>query len=64
MRPTEFQDPYNGQEGVFQLTMDHLEKTLLFRTADDYDYGVNALALAILQYPVKLLCYSPMSVCF
>jgi hypothetical protein len=61
MRPTEFQDPYNGQEGVFQFTMDHLEKTLLFRTADDYDYGVNALALATLQHPVKLLCYSLMS---
>lgn len=60
MRPPEFQDPYNGREGVFQFTMDHLEKTRLFRTPEDYDYGVNTLAFATRKYPVKILCYSLM----
>lgn len=46
---------------VYQFTMAHLEKMLLFRTPEDYDYGVNTLAIATLQYPVKLICYSLMN---
>jgi hypothetical protein len=61
MKRSEFFDPYGGREGVFQFTMEHLEKQLVFRVEEDYVYGVNTLALATLEFPVKLLCYSLMS---
>lgn len=61
MRAYQCQDPFEGNVGVFQITMDHLEKMLLFRTPEDYDFGVNSIALATLQYPVKVICYSLMN---
>ena len=61
MRAYQFQDPFEGKTGVYQFTMDHLEKMLLFRTPEDYDYGVNTLALATLRYPARILCYSLMN---
>ena len=61
MKRSDYIDPYHGREGVFQFTMEHLEKQLVFRTDEDYVHGVNTLALATLVFPVKLLCYSLMS---
>ncbi len=61
MRAYQFEDSFQGNEGVYQFTMDHLEKCILFRTSGDYDYGVNTLALASLQHSAKVLCYALMS---
>ena len=61
MRRMAFNDPFSGREGVFQFTMEHLEKQLLFRKEEDYCYGVNTLALATLSCPAKILCYCLMS---
>ncbi len=61
MRAYQFQDPFEGTAGIYQFTMDHLEKMLLFRTPEDYDYGVNTLALATRKYPVKVICYTLMN---
>lgn len=60
MRIDTFQDPFRGRIGEYQFSMAHLEKARLFRTPEDYDYGVNTLALATLVCPVKLLGYTLM----
>jgi len=61
MRPDHFQDPFHGKEGIYQFTMEHLEKARLFRSESDYDYGVNSIALAACEHPkTRVLCYSLM----
>lgn len=57
MRLPEFRDPHPGRAGVYLFTTDHQERTLIFRTASDFTYGVNTLAIGTLKYPVRLLCY-------
>ena len=57
MTRAEFTDPFQGKEGIFHLSMPHLEKGLLFRSDDDYGYGVNTLAAATLKYPVSVIAY-------
>lgn len=60
MRISEFKDPFTGRKGIYLFTTDHLQRALLFRDGDDYVQGVNTIALATLQYPVKVLCYALM----
>lgn len=61
MRPDLFQDPFYGKDGVYQFTMEHLEKARLFRSESDYDYGVNSIALGTCEHPkVRVLCYTLM----
>jgi len=60
MRINEFKDPFPGRKGIYLFTTDHLERSLLFRDRQDFVQGVNTLALATLQYPVKVLCYALM----
>lgn len=60
MRISEFKDPFTGKKGVYLFTTDHLERALLFRDEEDFTQGVNTIAFAALQYPVKVLCYALM----
>ena len=60
MRISEFKDPFTGRKGIYLFTTDHLERALLFRDEDDFTQGVNTIALATLQFPVKILCYALM----
>ena len=60
MRISEFKDPFTGRKGIYLFTTDHLERALLFRDEDDFTQGVNTIALATLQFPVKVLCYALM----
>lgn len=60
MRISEFKDPFTGRKGIYLFTTDHLERTLLFRDEEDFALGVNSIALATLQFPVKVLCYALM----
>lgn len=60
MRISEFKDPFTGRKGIYLFTTDHLERTLLFRDEEDFTQGVNTIAFATLQYPVKVLCYALM----
>lgn len=39
------------------ITLDHLERQLLFRSDKDYVFGVNTLAIGTLKFKVFLLCY-------
>lgn len=60
MRVSEFKDPFTGRKGIYLFTTDHLLRALLFRDEEDFTQGVNTIALATLQYPVKVLCYALM----
>lgn len=60
MNPTQFQDPFQGDSGIYQFTMKHLEKALLFLTPADFDFGVNAIAIGSYKYKVSVLAYSLM----
>ena len=60
MRISEFKDPFTGRKGIYLFTTDHLLRALLFRDEEDFTQGVNTIALATLQYPVKVLCYALM----
>ena len=57
MRKREFEDPFKGEHGCFLITTDHLERQLVFRSDEDFIYGVNSLAIGTLRHPVRLLCY-------
>lgn len=62
MKRSQVIDPYKGKKGVYHLSMEHLSKHLLFKTKEDFLYGVNALALLVLNTPsVHLLCYCLMN---
>lgn len=60
MRIYEFKDPFTGRKGIYLYTTDHLERALLFRDEEDFVEGCNTIALATLNYPVKVLCYALM----
>ena len=60
MRIAEFKDPFTGRKGIYLFTTDHQLRALLFRDEEDFTQGVNTIALARLQYPVKVLCYALM----
>ena len=60
MKISEFKDPFTGRKGIYLFTTDHLERALLFRDEEDFAQGVNTIALATLQFPVKVLCYALM----
>ena len=60
MRISEFKDPFTGRKGIYLFTTDHLLRALLFRDEEDFVKGVNTIALATLEYPVKVLCYALM----
>ena len=60
MKIGEFKEPNSGKRGIYLFTSDHLERCLLFRSEDDYVYGVNTLALGTLGFKVKVLCYTLM----
>ncbi|MBQ3766347.1 MAG: hypothetical protein II874_06405 [Bacteroidales bacterium] len=60
MKIVEFKDPISGKRGIYLFTSDHLERCLLFRSEEDYVFGVNTLALGTLRFKVKVLCYALM----
>ena len=60
MRIKEFSDPFKGKKGVYMISLDHLERQLLFRSDQDYIYGVNTLAIGTLKFQVVVLCYALM----
>jgi hypothetical protein len=51
-----FKDPCPGREGIFMFTSDHQLRQLIFRTASDFSYGVNTLAIGTLKFNVRILC--------
>ena len=55
-----FKDPCPGREGIFMFTSDHQLRQLIFRTASDFSYGVNTLAIGTLKFNVRILCYTLM----
>ncbi len=55
-----FKDPCPGREGIFMFTSDHQLRQLIFRTASDFSYGVNTLAIGTLKFKVRILCYTLM----
>ena len=57
MRIKAFTDPFNGKNGVYMISMDHLERQLLFRNEQDFIYGVNTIAIGTLKFRVFVLCY-------
>ena len=56
-----FKDPCPGREGIFMFTSDHQLRQVIFRTASDFSYGVNTLAIGTLKFKVRILCYTLMS---
>ena len=56
-----YKDPCPGREGVFMFTSDHQLRQLIFRTASDFSYGVNTLAIGTLKFKVRILCYTLMN---
>jgi REP element-mobilizing transposase RayT len=56
-----FKDPCPGREGIFMFTSDHQLRQLIFKTASDFSYGVNTLAIGTLKYNVRILCYTLMN---
>ena len=56
-----FKDPCPGRDGVFMFTSDHQLRQLIFRTTNDFSYGVNTLAIGTLKFKVRVLCYALMN---
>ena len=61
MRISEFKDPFMGRRGYYMFTTDHQLELLIFRTAEDFTFGVNTLAIGTLKFKVRLLCYTLMN---
>ena len=61
MRISEFKDPFTGRRGYYLFTTDHLLELLIFRTAEDFTFGVNTLAIGTLKSKVRVLCYTLMN---
>ena len=57
----DFKDPFHGRKGIFMFTSDHQLRLLVFRTADDFTFGVNTLAIGTLKFKVSVLCYTLMN---
>ena len=45
------------QNGIYLFTTDHQLRQRIFRSPEDFIYGVNTLAIGTLKNPVRLLCY-------
>ena len=56
-----FTNPFSGRNGIFLFTTDHALRQLLFRTPEDFSYGVNTLAIGTLKFRVHVLCYTLMN---
>jgi hypothetical protein len=56
-----FKDPFPGRNGIFMFTSDHQLRLLLFRTAEDFTFGVNTLAIGTLKFKIRVLCYTLMN---
>ena len=61
MRISEFKDPFMGRRGYYMFTTDHQLELLIFRTKEDFTFGVNTLAIGTLKFKVRLLCYTLMN---
>jgi len=61
MKISEFQDPFPGRKGIYLFTTDHQLRQLIFRSPQDFSYGVNTLAIGTLKYKVRVLCYTLMN---
>ncbi len=57
MRIKELLHPPSSPDGIYLFTTDHQLRQLIFRSEEDFVYGVNTLALGTLKYPVRILCY-------
>lgn len=64
MQPNEFTDPFHGKPGRFQFTMKHLEKALLLRCPEDFDFGVTSIAVGSHVHDVSVLAYALMDTHF
>lgn len=64
MNPNAFTDPFHGEPGRFQFSMNHLERALLFRSPDDYVFGVNSIAVGSFRQGVSVLAYALMDTHF
>ena len=56
-----FKDPFPGRNGIFMFTSDHQLQLLVFRTTDDFTFGVNTLAIGTVKFKVHVLCYTLMN---
>lgn len=57
MKRDSFKDPFNGNKGCYLLSSSHLLKQRLFRTPDDFVFGVNTLAILLPNSGVILIAY-------
>ena len=57
MKRDNFKDPFNGNKGCYLLSSSHLLKQRLFRTPDDFVFGVNTLAILLPNSGVILIAY-------
>ncbi len=57
MKRKSFNDPFKGGKGCYHLSSSHLEKQTVFRTDDDFIFGVNSLALLLTLFDVRLIAY-------
>ena len=57
----DFEDPFQGRKGIFMFTSDHQLRLLVFRTEDDFTFGVNTLAIGTLKFKVLVSCYTLMN---
>lgn len=57
----DFKDPFQGRKGIFMFTSDHQLRLLVFRTEDDFMFGVNTLAIGTLKFKIHVLCYTLMN---
>ena len=58
MRISEFKDPFTGRRGYYMFTTDHQLELLIFRTVEDFTFGVNTLAIGTRKFKVSVLCYT------
>ena len=45
----------------YHISMNALDKGLIFKSKEDFRYGVNTIALVKQKYPVRILCYCLMN---
>lgn len=57
----DFKDPFPDRKGIFMFTTDHQLRQLIFRTAEDFTFGVNTQAIGTLKFKVSVLCYTLMN---
>ena len=52
-----FKDPFKGQRGCYHFSSSHLEKQRIFRTSDDFVFGINTLALILPGFDIQIIAY-------